>query len=58
VRCARRGELIEPGEKWDLGHDDLDPTLYSGPEHVRCNRAPRLGRCELAALMSLSVSLA
>lgn len=35
--CARCGAPIEPGA-WDLGHDDLDPTQYSGPEHTWCNR--------------------
>lgn len=39
ARCARCGEFIGPGEQWDLGHDDADPTRYSGPEHRRCNRA-------------------
>jgi len=40
VRCARCGELIEPREPWDLGHfDGSGKTLYSGPEHRRCNRA-------------------
>jgi hypothetical protein len=39
VTCARCGELIRPGDPWDLGHDDHDRTHYSGPEHRRCNRA-------------------
>jgi len=39
VRCARCGELIEPGEPWDLDHNDLDRTKYNGPAHARCNRA-------------------
>lgn len=48
VRCARgRGcvfavdgvaGLILPGQAWDLGHVDGDPTRYAGPEHRRCNR--------------------
>ena len=40
VRCARCGELIEPGTPWDLGHiDGAERKVYSGPEHRRCNRA-------------------
>jgi hypothetical protein len=53
VRCARGsdcrfavrvdgrmvGGLIDPGEPWDLGHDDFDRSRVSGPEHRACNRA-------------------
>jgi hypothetical protein len=37
VNCWRCGELIGPGEEWDLGH--LDDGRIGGPEHAgRCNR--------------------
>jgi hypothetical protein len=39
VDGVRVGGLIRPDEAWHLGHDDFDRTLYSGPEHVRCNCA-------------------
>lgn len=39
VDCARCGERIPPGAYWDLGHDDHDRTIYTGPEHRACNRA-------------------
>lgn len=38
VPCHRCGTLIEPGTRWDLGHDDDDRTRYTGPEHENCNR--------------------
>jgi len=37
AECVRCGELIAPGA-WDLGHDDVNPHLHSGPEHIQCNR--------------------
>lgn len=40
VLCANPecGQPIEPGEPWDLGHND-DRTAWRGPEHQDCNRA-------------------
>jgi hypothetical protein len=44
VRCARCADLIQPGEPWDLGHvDGTERTVYSGPEHRRCNPPAVLG---------------
>ena len=39
VCCTRCGQPILPGTPWDLGHDDHDRTLTTGPEHRACNRA-------------------
>jgi hypothetical protein len=38
VDCWRCGERILPGADWDLGHDDFDRAVWTGPEHLRCNR--------------------
>ena len=37
VRCARCGELIQPGSEWHLDHAD-DGVTYLGPSHATCNQ--------------------
>lgn len=39
--CWRCGCWLEPGQPFDLGHDDHDRTVYRGPECVPCNRATK-----------------
>lgn len=39
ISCWRCEKLIEPAQKWHLGHDDHDRSVYRGPEHVDCNCA-------------------
>jgi hypothetical protein len=48
VECARCGELIEPGEPWDLDHSD-DGRNYRGPAHRECNRATSRHRKRIAS---------
>jgi hypothetical protein len=43
VACARCGELIVPGQSWDLGHIDGDRSRYSGPEHRHARHCPKGG---------------
>lgn len=37
--CWRCREIIPSNEPFDLGHDDVDRTMYRGAEHRRCNRS-------------------
>lgn len=39
AHCWRCGRWLNPDEPWDAGHDDLDRTIYRGPECLPCNRA-------------------
>jgi hypothetical protein len=49
TRWARCNEFIQPGEPWDLGHvDGTEHTVYSGPEHRRCNRQTATHRAQLS----------
>lgn len=47
VACWRCGHLIARGQVWALGHDDLDRSVYRGPECIPCNQATT-GRKPLA----------
>lgn len=38
VKCWRCGQVLTPGEPWELGHDDYDRSVYRGPEHRSRNR--------------------
>jgi hypothetical protein len=38
ILCPRCGLPIGPDQFWDLGHDDVNPSLER-PEHRACNRA-------------------
>ncbi|KKX96699.1 hypothetical protein [Microbacterium sp. Ag1] len=39
VYCWRRGELLQPGQPFDVGH------LVAGAGHARSNLAPECRRC-------------
>lgn len=46
ITCTRYGHpqfpdcpgRINPGDPWELGHDDTDKSRWTGPEHKTCNR--------------------
>ena len=39
VTCAKCGQPILRGQRWDLGHvPGSGKRLYAGPQHQRCNR--------------------
>ena len=48
VRCEECGDVIGPGEEWDLGHVTGDPSRYRGALHVRCNRATNVPEVQQA----------
>jgi hypothetical protein len=50
--CWRCGRWIAPGEPWDLGHDDVDRSVYRGPEHRSCNRRTSGRRKQVAVSMA------
>jgi hypothetical protein len=35
--CLMPDRHIEPGQKWDLAHDEFGD--YRGPAHAKCNRS-------------------
>lgn len=39
THCSVCGKLIEPNQRWDLGHVEGDRRAYAGPQHESCNRA-------------------
>lgn len=41
AECWRCGRPIQPGTPWRLGHDDVDRSIYRGPEHARGNLSAR-----------------
>jgi len=43
AECWRCGLPIQPGQEWDLGHDDEDRSIYRGPEHARRADCPAGG---------------
>lgn len=51
-------ELHEGAQVWELGHDDEDKDVYTGPEHKACNRRAgglkRIGKLEQAPVTAVT----
>ena len=57
VICWRCGDPIQPGEPWDMGHDDHDRSAYRGPSIAPITEPPEAGGDILPAPAARSAPL-